>query len=57
VDLERVLNEIGMCYLPYLEKGSTIGDAITWFEKVITALQMQLHKQTRISWFVALSGF
>jgi hypothetical protein len=57
VDLERVLNEIGMCYLPYLEKGRTIGDAVTWFEKVITALQMQLHKQTRISWFVPLSGF
>jgi hypothetical protein len=38
VALEKVINEIGVWCLPYPEKGSTIGDAIAWFEKEIRAL-------------------
>jgi hypothetical protein len=38
VDFERALNKIGAQCLPYPEKGSTIGDAVTLFEKEITAL-------------------
>jgi hypothetical protein len=37
-DLERALNEISMRCLPFPEKGSTIVDAIAWFETEITTL-------------------
>jgi hypothetical protein len=38
VNLENVVNEIGMRCLPYPGKSSTIGEIIVWFDKVIRVL-------------------
>lgn len=47
VNLEKAVNEFGVKCLPYLEKNSTIGEVVGWFDKEIKVLSAAIAKANK----------